>query len=108
MTGDWCLCQLLFERANRLLEHLTVSSRTRTREIGAGTGERQFERPAARARLSLFWRDGRAVRFSTLGFGLLKLDVLALKASGHILQNSMLNRCPTSPPCDPASSTPST
>ena len=75
--------ELGFERSDRLLQHPPMRIGSRGVAVRASARERQFERPATIACVALFGRQRAPQCFRALGFGLLELDVLALKTASH-------------------------
>jgi hypothetical protein len=74
--------ELLLERGDGLRQHPLVRRRAGRFEIGARPRQRELDGGALRLRLALLARQRRTERLLALGFGLLKLDVLALEPLG--------------------------
>src|SRR6266851_2919392 len=82
--------ELLLERSDRVGEHLLVRRRSRRDEIGFRARERELDRPALRLRIAFLGRQRGAGLLPALSLRLLELDVLALEASRHHLESSVL------------------
>jgi hypothetical protein len=77
------LGELPFQFGNALLEHVPMNGGCSGGQLAPGACQRQLDRvPLSRA-FSLGWCQGASWREPTLGFRLLKLDVLALEAPCH-------------------------
>jgi hypothetical protein len=81
------LSDLLAKRCDRLFEHPAVHSRPRKAKLGFGARERELERSDARLTVTFLRAQLPPDSPGSLGFALLKLDVLALETSRHPLSS---------------------